>query len=78
MWVCVCVCVCVWVCVSASTHMDAKYFLWGQSMCIQQIAVWSFRMWNFNAKDERRETAASVKSGEGGLGCGVAGMEKEV
>lgn len=47
-------------------------------MCIHQIAVWSFRIWNFNAKDKRWETAASVKSGEAGLGCGVAGMEKEV
>lgn len=47
-------------------------------MCIHQIAVWSFRIWNFNAKDKRWETAASVKGGEAGLGCGVAGMEKEV
>ena len=72
----VCVCVCVCVCVSACTYMDFKYFLGGQSMCIHQIAVWSFKMWNFNAKDKSREAAASVKSGEGGLGCGWD--EKEV
>ena len=27
-------------------------------------------IWNLNAKGKRREADASVKSGEGGMGCG--------